>query len=374
MKAIAIEPGAPSTSLIDASEPSLSSPHEVKVRTLEVGICGTDREEALGGRADAPENSRHLIIGHEMFGQVEEVGSQVSKVQEGDFAVFTVRRGCGECVPCENGRSDMCKTGRYKERGIKELHGFETEYVVDHEDYIVKVPVSIRSIGVLTEPMSVASKAIDEALKIQTARLPEVKYDDWLKGKKALVAGVGAIGLLAAFALRLRGAEVIGLDIVDESSSRPQILKQIGGSYIDGRQIKTSNIDDQHGEFDFIFEATGVASLSFELIDVLGRNGIYVMTGIPGGERPVCFQGGEAMLQLVLKNQIILGSVNASTQHFAMAISDLEKAKNKYGELVDQLITTRVPYDKFMDALHLRSEEDIKTVIEWGEKEAEKSL
>ncbi|WP_017732872.1 glucose 1-dehydrogenase [Nafulsella turpanensis] len=374
MKAIAIEPGTTNTRLIDSAEPSLSSPYEVKVRMLEVGICGTDREEALGGRADPPEHSRHLIIGHEMFGQVLEVGSEVSKVKEGDFAVFTVRRGCNECVPCQNGRSDMCRTGRYKERGIKELHGFETEYVVDHEDYIVKVPVSIRSVGVLTEPMSVAAKAIDEALTLQAARLPEAKYEDWLKGKKALVAGVGAIGLLAAFALRLRGAEVVGLDIVDEDSRRPQILQQIGGSYIDGRQIKTTDIDEQYGEFDFIFEATGVASLSFELIDVLGRNGIYVMTGIPGGDRPVCFQGADTMKQMVLKNQIILGSVNASTRHFAMAISDLEKSKNKYGNLIDSLITTRVSYNDFMDALSLRSEEDIKTVIEWGEKEPEKSL
>ncbi len=365
MKAIAIEPGTTSSSLINQQEPQISGPHDVKVKMLEVGICGTDREEALGGRADAPENSRHLIIGHEMFGKVVETGEKVTTVRAGDYAVFTVRRGCGECVPCNNNRSDMCYTGKYKERGIKELHGFETEYVVDHEQFIVKVPVSIKSVGVLTEPMSVAQKAIDEALLIQSARLPEVKYDEWMKGRRALVAGVGAIGLLAAFALRLRGAEVVGLDIVDGNSKRPRILKEIGGTYLDSRRIKTTDIDDKYGEFDFIFEATGVAALSFDLIDVLGRNGIYVMTGIPGGERPVCFSGAEIMKQIVLKNQVVLGSVNASTRHFAMAIDDLEKARNKYGKLINEVITRKVPNTAFMDALHHQSDDDIKTVIEW---------
>jgi threonine dehydrogenase-like Zn-dependent dehydrogenase len=365
MKAIAIEPGTTRSKLIDQEEPQIHSPFDVKVKILQVGICGTDREEALGGRADAPPNVTHLIIGHEMFGQVVETGNQVRKVKTGDYAVFTVRRGCQECTPCKNNRSDMCYTGKYKERGIKELHGFESEFVVDHEEYIVKVPVSIKSIGVLTEPMSVAEKAIDEALIIQSGRLPEIKYDEWLQGRRALVAGVGAIGLLAAFALRLRGAEVVGLDIVDESSKRPQLLKKIGGSYINGRTIKTKNLDDQYGEFDFIFEATGVPSVSFDLIDTLGFNGIYVMTGIPGGERPVCFSGAEIMKQMVLKNQVILGSVNASTKHFAMAISDLEKAKNQYGSLIDEVITQKIPYTSFMDALFLQSDDDIKTVIEW---------
>lgn len=369
MKAIAIKPGSTSSSLIDHQEPRLSTSYDVKVKMLQVGICGTDREEALGGRADAPAHSKHLIIGHEMFGQVVETGADVSKVRAGDYAVFTVRRGCGACVPCKSNRSDMCYTGNYKERGIKELHGFETEYVVDHEQFLVKVPVSIRSVGVLTEPMSVAEKAIDEALIIQSGRLPEVKYDDWMKGRRALVAGIGAIGLLAAFALRLRGAEVVGLDIVEENSKRPGILKKIGGTYIDGRTLETTDLDDKFGEFDFVFEATGVPSLSFDLIDALGINGIYVMTGIPAGKRPVCFSGTDIMKQIVLKNQVILGSVNASTRHFAMAIDDLEKARNKYGKLIDDLITQKLPHTAFMDALHLQSADDIKTVIEWGKQE-----
>ncbi len=366
MKAIAIEPGNAGVDMIDHSEPQIKSPHDVKVKMLQVGICGTDREQVIGGRADAPEGSRKLIIGHEMFGQVVETGKEVTTVQPGDYGVFTVRRGCQKGLPCcERNRSDMCFTGEYTERGIKGLHGFETQFVVDHEQYLVKVPDSIQSVGVLAEPMSVAEKAIDEAVKLQAARLPEVLKEDWLQGKRTLVAGIGPIGLLAAIALRLRGAEVWGLDIVDEDTKRPELLKALGGHYIDGRTVNTMDLDERFGEMDFILEAAGVAKLGFQLIDVLGINGVYVMTGIPHGNRPTTVMGAELMRQMVLKNQIILGSVNASPHHFALGIQDMEKAKNRWGDLLDGLITTRLRYDEFDAAINQRSEDDIKTVIEW---------
>lgn len=367
MKAISIVPGQSGISIIDKEVPELVTPYDVKLKVLQVGICGTDREEVVGGRADTPEENKYLVIGHEMIGIVTKTGEKVKKVKEGDYAVFMVRRECDKGLPCcTNNRSDMCFTGEYKERGIKGLHGFETEYVVDHEDYLVKVPERIKDIGVLTEPMSVASKAITESALIQASRVPGAKAEDWYKGKKVLIAGIGAIGLLGAFALKLRGADIWGLDIVDETSQRVKILHGLGGQYIDGREIKTMNIDDKHGEFDFIYEAAGIAKLGFQLIDVLGINGIYVMTGIPEGHRPTCILGAELMKQMVLKNQIILGSVNASVAHFATAVSDLELAKNRWSDLIDRLITNHIPYTDFQQAIDIRSEDDIKTVIEWG--------
>jgi glucose 1-dehydrogenase len=369
MKAISIFPGQAGSHIIDKQEPSIKSPHDVKVKILEVGICGTDREQVSGGHAKAPEGKDRLVIGHEMFGQVVETGEEVTKVKPGDYGVFVVRRECNLGLPCcTNNRSDMCFTGQYTERGIKLVDGFETEYVVDQEKYLVKVPDDIKDIGVLAEPMSVASKAIEEAAIIQAARLPQVKAQEWYQDKTVLVAGIGAIGLLAAFALKLRGAKIWGLDIVEKDSLRVKILDQLGGKYIDGRSVDIMDIDDQCGEVDYIFEATGVAKLSFQLIDVLGINGIYVMTGIPGDSRPTCIMGAELMKQMVLKNQVIMGSVNASIDHFDVAVRDLEESKKQWGSLINQLITARVTYDKFQDAIDLRSENDIKTVVEWGRR------
>ena len=365
MKAISLIPGTTDISLVEVNEPQMNNPKAVKLKVRQVGICGTDREEASGGRADAPLGKKNLVVGHEMFGEVIEVGEEVKDIHVGDFGLFTVRRGCGKCDACNNGRSDMCYTGDYKERGIKELDGFQAEFVVDQEENFIKVPNDIKDIGVLTEPMSVAAKAIDEALKVQKERLKD--FDDigkWLHGKKVLVAGIGAIGLLAAFSLRLRGAEVYGLDVVDEDSLRPQILKEIGGIYIDGREIQTTNIDIKIGEMDFIFEAAGIAKLQFELIDALGINGIYVATGIPGGNRPVSVNGPDLMRQMVLKNQILLGSVNAGAQHFAMAVSDLVKCSEKWPRVINKLITQRLAAEDFRLALG-HSVDGIKVVVDW---------
>ena len=172
MKALALVPGTTDVSLRNYPDPQIEKPTQVKMKVLEVGVCGTDREEVKGGRATPPRGSEHLVIGHEMLGVVTEKGAKVTTVRAGDYGVFSVRRGCGKCVACKNNRSDMCYTADYTERGIKGLNGYEAEYVVDEEQYVVKVPPSVRSIGVLTEPMSVAEKAIDEALLIQSARLP----------------------------------------------------------------------------------------------------------------------------------------------------------------------------------------------------------
>lgn len=365
MKAISLIPGTTNVSLVDVEEPVIKYSDEIKVKVLEVGVCGTDREQADGGRADAPPGEEQLILGHEMFGRVVETGKSVTSVKVGDYGLFTVRRGCAKCSACNANRSDMCFSGDYTERGIKGKGGFQLEFVVDEEKYFVKVPDSIRNIGVLTEPMSIAAKAIDEAVAIQKARLEDFEdTETWMHGKKALVGGIGAVGLLAAFALRLRGAEVYGLDIVDEKSLRPTILKQIGGKYIDGRKIETVDLDNEFGEVDFIFEAAGFATLQIELIDALGINGIYVSTGIPAGHRPITIDGADLMRQLVLKNQVILGSVNASPRHFKMAVADLERSKKRWPEAIEQLITERIPASEFKTALKASAEE-IKVIVEW---------
>ena len=236
MKAIAIVPGTAGSRIVDRPEPSITAQDEVKVRIIRVGICGTDRTEVSGGRADAPDGQKELVIGHEMFGQVVGVGSSVTRVKMGDFAVFTVRRGCGECPPCLMGRADMCQTGKYRERGIRGLDGYQTEFVVDKEQYVVRVPAELEAVGVLMEPLSIVEKAIDEALRVQIVRCPEAAITpDWIVGRRCLVAGLGPVGLLASMVLRLRGADVYGLDVVDSTSARPKWLDVIGGHYVDGR-------------------------------------------------------------------------------------------------------------------------------------------
>ncbi len=345
MDALALPPGSTAVHIVQRPEPVITAPDDVLVRIIRVGICGTDREIVSGGRAKAPDGATELVIGHEMFGRVEAVGANVRRVQAGDFAVFTVRRGCGQCLPCAMNRPDMCRTGAYRERGIWGLDGYQTELVLDKETYIVRVPAELEAVGVLAEPLSVAEKAIDEAQRIQQARLPDAAATpDWLFGRRCLVAGLGPIGLLAALALRLRGADVYGLDVVDANTVRPQWLQAIGGHYLDGRATEPAQIAAVAGAMELIFEATGVPAIEYNLLDALAPNGVYVLTGIPGGDRPLQIAGAELMRRLVLNNQAMVGSVNAARDHFQMAVDDLLQAQARWGhDLLARLLTPPHP-------------------------------
>lgn len=366
MKAIAIVPGTAGSRLVERPEPSITTQDEIKIRVIRVGICGTDREEVSGGRADAPEGQKELVIGHEMFGQVVGVGSSVTRVKSGDYAVFTVRRGCGQCACCIMNRADMCQTGKYRERGIRGLDGYQTEFVVDREQYVVSVPAELEPVGVLMEPLSVVEKAIDEAMRVQTVRCPDAAtIPDWLHERRCLVAGLGPVGLLAAMVLVLRGGEVYGLDVVDANSARPTWLSAIGGHYIDGRQVPADQVEKKIGGMDFILDATGIASLEFNLLDALGLNGMYVLTGIPGGDRPLQIPGSELIRQLVLDNQVMLGSVNAARGHFQMAADDLAQAHLRWGTQIQGLITNRYSPDQFGGLKDQHQPDAIKEVIEW---------
>jgi glucose 1-dehydrogenase len=367
LKAIAIVPGTAGSRLVERPEPLIAAQDEVKVRIIRVGICGTDRKEVSGDRAEAPDGQKDLVIGHEMFGQVVSVGSSVTRVKPGDYAVFTVRRGCGECACCLMNRADMCQTGKYRERGIHGLDGYQTEYVVDQEQYIVQVPAELEAVGVLMEPLSVVEKAIDEALRVQTVRCPDAATTpDWFHGRSCLVAGLGPVGLLAAMVLRLRGGEVYGLDIVDSKTARPKWLDGIGGRYIDGREVPADQVEKKIGSMDFILDASGIAQLEFNLLDALGLNGMYVLTGIPVGDRPLQIPGAELIRQLVLENQVMLGSVNAARGHFQMGADDLAQAHLRWGAHIAGLITNRYSRDQFAGLMDQPQPDAIKEVIEWA--------
>lgn len=364
MKAIAITPGKGSVHFIEVPEPQILNDTDIILETLQVGICGTDRAEVEGGRAIPENGKKELVIGHEMLGRVVKTGSSVQAAKAGDLGLFTVRRGCGKCYPCRNNRSDFCETGDYLERGIKGLDGFQAEYVSDDEKYFVKVPEEIASIGVLVEPMSVVEKALEQALGIQRLRLPDTKLHNWPKDVNVLIAGLGPVGLLAALILKLYGANLFGLDIVEEDSPRALALTNLGGKYINGKRVKTKDIDDQFGHFEILFEATGVAKLEFDLIESLNINGIYIITGIPEDNRQLNISAGEFMRNLVLKNQIIIGTVNAGPEHYNLAVTHLLAAQKNWNSITENIITEKVNYKEMNKAFSFIDDE-IKTVVQW---------
>jgi threonine dehydrogenase-like Zn-dependent dehydrogenase len=352
--------------MVERAEPQIAADDEIKLRTVAVGVCGTDRALLNDPDFELPRGERELVIGHEVLGEVVEVGPAVRRVRPNDLAVFTVRRSCGRCQPCAQQRSDMCSTGDFTERGIRGLDGFQAEYIVDRESNVVQVPVQIGELGVLIEPLSIVEKAIHELLLLQRARLPDAAARPcWLCEKRALVAGLGPVGLLAALVLRLHGTHVIGLDIVDEDSARARWLQQIGGTYLDSRSLSTQRIDDAIGPVDLIVEAAGVPALAFNLIDALDRNGVYALTGIPVRDRTITIPGSELMRALVQKNQLLVGSINSARDHFQMGVDDLLQARLRWGSQLDALITEKVKPEEFQTAWQEGANDEIKMVIDW---------
>ena len=166
MKAVAVLPGKPnSVHLAELHKPSLSDiagGRGVLVRVLRVGVDGTDKEINAAEYGAAPDGYDFLVVGHEGFGQVEAVGPNVTFIRPGDFVVATVRRP-GKSLYDAIGLQDMTTDDEYFERGINLRHGYLTEYYVEDEMFVVKVPRALEEVGVLLEPMTVAQKGITQA-------------------------------------------------------------------------------------------------------------------------------------------------------------------------------------------------------------------
>jgi threonine dehydrogenase-like Zn-dependent dehydrogenase len=185
MKAVGVFPKEKAVRLVDHPEPQISRPDEVKLRMLEVGVCGTDRELASFAYGTAPSGSDYFVLGHEGLAEVVDTGAAVRSVTPGDLVTPAVRHPCGKCVPCGAGRQDFCTTDEYRERGIKDMHGFMTEFVIDREPFLHVLPPGLRDVGVLVEPLTIAEKAWLEHQAIQQ-RLPFLRPP-----ATALVLGAG---------------------------------------------------------------------------------------------------------------------------------------------------------------------------------------
>ncbi len=212
MRAIAIFPEKKKIELIKHEAPHITSDTQVKLRILEVGVCGTDKEICTFKFGAPPAGSDYLVLGHEALGEVVEVGSQVQTLKPGDLVVPTVRRPCHhpDCRACRVGRQDFCFTGDYSEYGIVTHHGYMTELVVDEEEYMHQVPQTLRDVAVLTEPLTIAEKALLQVWSMQQRlpwRMPDAPADKSGQGLKAVVLGAGPIGLLGSMALIVAGFE-----------------------------------------------------------------------------------------------------------------------------------------------------------------------
>ena len=352
MKAIAVRPGTPdSLHIQEINKPKLDSipnGRGVLVKVLQVGVDATDQEinEALYG--NAPTGDDFLVIGHEVFGLVEEVGCNVNHVQPGDFVSCTVRRP-GSSIYDQIGRSDITSEEIYYERGINLLHGFMTEYFVDDLEFIVKYPESMIDIGVLSEPASVCAKAIEQAYKAQQ------RLQVW-EPKRAWVMGAGQIGLLATMMLKLKNLEVCTIARSPaEENLKAEITEEFGSTYVSTKNQSLQEVADKYGRPDLIIEATGNSSIVFQCMSHLNLNGALVLTSVTGGTKKTEVESDKINLEWVLGNKLMLGSVNGNFRHFQEGISAMALGNAMYPGVIQKLLTDPIDgmenYDQLMPLL-----------------------
>ncbi|HEX8439591.1 glucose 1-dehydrogenase [Archangium sp.] len=359
MKAVAVFPKSGEVKVIDVPEPRLGSPTQVRVRTLEVGVCGTDREVVQGKHGKPPEGEDHLIVGHECLGEVVEVGAQVKDLAPGDLVVPRVRQPCrdGGCLPCRSGYADFCVTGEYTERGIQGAHGFAAEYFVEDVASLHKVPRELRGVAVLTEPLTIAEKALREVAHVQT-RMP------WQRRApgKAVVLGSGPVGLLGAMALMRAGFQTTVYSRSPKPNPKAEAAESLGAAYVSSKQHPVDALVRQRGRADVVYEAAGSASAAFEVIKALAPNGVYVFTGVPESEEGELDEG-VLMKQLVMNNQVLIGTVNAAAEDFESAVENLGRFRTKWPGGLERLITARHPPEAYAEVVTGDKRSDIKDVI-----------
>jgi threonine dehydrogenase-like Zn-dependent dehydrogenase len=367
MKAVAVFPADRRFDVIDHPEPALTSPTEVKMRMLDVGICGTDKEIVTFQYGTPPEGSPYLVIGHESLAEVVETGPKVTRIKAGDLVVPTVRRPCPvpTCIACRAGRQDFCYTGLYTERGIMRRHGYMTELVVEDEQFLNPVPRSLRDVAVLVEPLTIAEKAIAQLWEIQQRlpwAIPVEPGEPPAHGRNALVLGAGPVGLLGAMKLVLEGFDTTVYSRTAGSVDVAALVTGMGAKFVHAETTDVTALAGQMGNIDVVYEAVGASALAFEVIQHLGTNGVFIFTGVPGRRGPISVDTDLMMRDLVLRNQIVFGTVNAAPVHFAHAISDIGSFAEKWPDTLRSLITKRFPLDQAAEPLEGKAP-GIKNVI-----------
>jgi threonine dehydrogenase-like Zn-dependent dehydrogenase len=346
MQALTVEPGAKSSLRVEEVPEPNGDSGDLLVDGIAVGVCGTDKEIAAGDYGWAPPGRHRLVLGHESFGRVVDAPSG-SKFSKGDLVVGVVRRPDPvPCGACAHGEFDMCRNGRYTERGIKERDGYGSQRWTVEPDYAVRLNPDLREVGMLMEPTTVVAKAWE-----QVGRVGARAYFD---PQRVLITGAGPIGLLAALLSVQRGLQTHVLDRVT-GGPKPGIVAALGATYHHG------DVDDvaAHVNPDVVIEATGAGPVVFGAIAHTATYGIVCLTGVSPTGRRLTVDAGTVNRDIVLENDAVIGSVNANLRHYHQAADALAAADRDW---LASLITRRVPLHRAHDAF-TTDPDDVKVIV-----------
>ena len=325
MKAVMkVAPGEGNVELREIAEPAAGR-GQVKIAVRAAGLCGTD----LHIYHDEFKSWPPVVLGHEVAGEVVEVGAEVEGVRAGDrVTTETYYYTCGECRFCRAGRINLCPQRRSIGSAV---HGGFTSYLVVPARNLHRLPDSVSYLaGALTEPLACV---VHGALEL-TRLLP---------GDLAVIAGPGAIGLLTLQAVKAAGARVVVLG-TDTDAHRLQVAEQLGADHVynvqrDDYAAAVAELSDGHGA-DIVYECSGAGPAAAQLLTLVRRGGRYAQIGLFG--KAVAWD----LDQVCYKELSVTGSNASVPSAWARALALLASGQVR----TEPLVTGRYPVTEWREA------------------------
>jgi threonine dehydrogenase-like Zn-dependent dehydrogenase len=358
MLGIAAITGSSQPRFVEAAPPRDPAAGEVLCRTLELGVCGTDREILLSEKPWLPANEPHLILGHECLARIEAIGEGVSDFAVGDLVVPAVRRPFAG----QTRRLDLLPFGTFTERGIIAEHGFSVPLFLDRPEHFYRVPPEIASFAVLTEPLAVAEKGANEAHSLQQARLGAEVWNE--NPPRVLVTGQGPIAFAAVLACVARGWTTVLAGRDDEFTFRSELAEDLCATYISLQDRDLSALADiERQGYDLVLECTGNDELTLAAAAAMRSCGIMVWLGSSRVPHARPHNVERLMRDGLLRNNLFIGSVNCAPRDFHDALTHLNYWYHRNDRALAKIITARVtPGDALWHYEH-RQPQGIKTVV-----------
>jgi len=248
------------------------APGMALLRNRLVGICGSDQHYFEHGFCAAFVPDRPFVLGHEVMAVVEAVGEGVDIVSAGQRVAVNPARACGLCEACKAGRGNLCSQTIMlgSASTTPPTNGGLAEFVTVRADQCHALPESVdESLGAMMEPFAVALHAVKRAGTVS--------------GRRVLVTGAGAIGLLAALTARAFGAAPVAIsDLVAERRAKAMelgidaVLDPAAGDFAARAQ------EISGGGFDFVLEASGAAPALRSAFALVRPGGTIVQIGTLG--------------------------------------------------------------------------------------------
>lgn len=303
-------------------ETAALDPAMVKMRVRCGGICGSDLHYYLHGGFGTVRVRQPMILGHEVAGEIVEVGSAVTRTRVGQKVAVNPSLPCDSCRFCLQGRQNHCLNMRFFGSAMRMPHvqGAFREVLVCPERQVVPFPNDLPfSAAAFAEPLSVALHAANQAGALQ--------------GRRVLVTGAGPIGALSVLVARWAGArEVVATDILDEPL---EAVKKAGADLALNVRSAPESLDRfavEGGWFDVAFEAAGNAAALVSCLRACRPGATIVQVGL----------GGDATipLNMLVAKEINLRGTFRFHEEFALAVETIASGAID----VVPLLTATVPF------------------------------